>query len=235
VPPPDSPVSALSGVVNGLDLTPFANIALGIAPTDQDFKGMWLYLTIEPPAPDNSDKLLAAWEGDLVQGATAEVLSQGNTTDLANVVVGYSLAQLQPDGAASTIEESASGDVTPGQDFNAPSDSVAREAIENYLTKRGFGVQSVRILHPLQSALYVRVQVPSDKQAIDASELFVSLADGGALGSTDRSGVPFEGVYLQILDAEGRVAAVETAAYRSASFRFWSNPDSPLDVGLSAH
>lgn len=219
-----APADALARVVARMDSNMFATVSIGKPPTADDWQGNWLYATINVDSLTNAAYLPELWEADLLQGALAESMNAGQR-DLANVVVGSTFTARLPDGSEATLGGGA-GDVAAYQEFAAPTDDNAVAQAQTVLSKFGLATIDVRVLHPLDSALYVVAQV-KDVNTL-ANQLNVLQND--LLGSP----LEFEGLYLEIRDSSGQPIVRSASAFRSGAGHIWAKPDLGVDLGVSS-
>lgn len=158
--------------------------------------------------------LSSAWEADLAQGDVAERIAHG-APNLGDVVVG---STLQFETAAGTLIPltGGAGDVHSSQSFgdgSDESDAAITASVKETANRFGLQTAEVRVLRPLQPAVYVVATVESPGQ-IDGrfGEIWNAL-----LGDPYR----YEGLYLEIDVADGTPIVRQGAAFRTGSGRLW--------------
>lgn len=132
-----------------------------------------------------------AWLAHLVVGAVAELI-RTDQTNLGMVLAGE-ITTRGSNGRVHTALLSGSGPV--GQRFNSPSDSALRERVAGVAAKYGLGVESVELLHPLDSALAVTLTVPPGDVSWTINQLTDEL-----LGSP----ADVEGLFVQLESPTGQ-------------------------------
>ncbi len=205
----------------------FANIRLGDAPSADDWQGLWFYATVEGATDADGGALPSIWEADLAQGAIADRLAGGNS-NVADVVVGSTI-QFDPGDGRIVPVTGGAGDVRAGQSFGpqpGESDESIKASIKKTLSAFGLNPAEIKILHPLDPAVYIVATVP-DPADIDGSfdEIRTAL-----LGDPVR----YEGLYLEIDLANGTPIVRNATAFRSGAGRLWITPGYDGVVG-SAH
>jgi hypothetical protein len=98
-----------------------------------------------------------AWLGELVVGAVGELI-RTDETNLGTVIAGE-IATTDSNGHVHTAPI-AEGGSPVGRQFHSPRDSALRQRVATVAAKHGLGVESVEVLHPLDSALAVTLTVP---------------------------------------------------------------------------
>lgn len=223
---PQSPdaEAALQATLAGLDREVFKDIHIGDSPSEDDWQGHWLYATLEGQTNADGGALPSAWEADLAQGDVAERIAQG-ASNLADVVVGSTLQFETAEGTLIPLTGGA-GDIRSSQSFSAwsdESDAAITASVTETLSRFGLQTAEVRVLRPLQPALYV-VATVDDPAQIDGrfGEIWNALL-----------GDPYccEGLYLEIDTADGVPIVRQGAAFRTGSGRLWIAPEYDELVG----
>lgn len=178
--------------------------------------GIRLDIEVKGASAADGGFLASTWQADLAQGVIAERLA-GDSGNLADTISEVHIEFIDGTGARSEIP-SGVGDLQPGQRFGDPAitDDQARAALTAAAEKFGVTVLEARILHPLDRAAYVVVELP-DEHALDGKfEAFrqALLHDPKA----------FEGLYLEIRDPHGAPLARGSVAFRSGAGRIWQAP-----------
>ena len=219
--------SALAPVVNDvlarLDQGSFGSIELGPAPGPDFRQGAWLDVVVNGHGPQNHDQLLGLWEADLAEGAIQELGANSDTKSLADVVAGESIAIRNGDGTLTDLGADAAGDQTPGRKFQPPPDAVAISSANQAVQAVGMTPLSVRVLHPVQSALYVTAEVANVYAVEKFAQLLSALRGGGAV---------YEGIYLEVRDKAGQTLVAVAASPRTGTGRLWIKPGLPADPGI---
>ena len=221
LPQASSPDDAVAATLAGLDSDAFKEAHVGAAPPSQQRKGNWFYATINggsSPVPVN------LWEAHLAQGAVADRLA-GDASNLADVIVGSSVTATS--GATADGFDMGAGDIAPGQAFGSADQSdqeIIAEVTRN-LVAMGLEPQEVRVLRPLDPAIFVRASV-TDPEHFPAG--FDALRNA-VVGDPVR----YEGVYLEVDSAQTGPLVINSVAYRSGAGRLWIAPGYDAIVGAN--
>ncbi|MFT3873323.1 MAG: hypothetical protein QM714_11875 [Nocardioides sp.] len=216
VPQSASIQDAIDSTVANLDADVLTSVLPGDAPDPDHWQGTWLYMTVRGAQDRDGATLASAWQADLAQGAIAERVA-GDKQNLADVIAGSVIEFVADDGSHVAVQGGA-GDIVPGQFFDADgqSDSALVADIERVLTEYGLVAERVRILHPLDSAAYVKAKVTRPDQ-------FTGRFD--ALRTSILGSPPIlEGLYLEIDLGDGAPLVRSSVALRSGAGRLWVAP-----------
>jgi hypothetical protein len=166
----------------------------------------WLTRIYAPLAP-RSDAMLAQWEVDLVGGALRDDLCDAGDRPLIGWGTGGFDGSFAARGAAF------------GQRFPNPSPSEFRASVELVGRRYGFRVVSLRLLRPRQFAPLLVARTSRDRKAFvrDVLTIMRLLNPGGAAGSQT-----FEGLFFEVLDADGPFVRAYTLARGQTGGDFWS-------------
>jgi hypothetical protein len=133
------------------------------------------------------------WLGQLIEGAVAEMVRTNNQKTLAEVL-GAEVVTSTPRGHLVTTPLGM-GYSPLGHHFNSPSDADLRQHATDIAAKYGLKVDSVEVLHPLDSALAVTLTVPRGAVSWTLYQLTNDL-----LGSP----IDVEGLSIQLNSPTGR-------------------------------
>jgi hypothetical protein len=150
----------------------------------------WLDIHIDS---DQGDGTKQVWLGQLVQGAVADLMRTTQTTT-SEVLDGAQI--VDRDGSGHQIVTGLGhGSVLGGQVFDSPDDAALRHHARDIAAKFGLKVESVQVLHPLESALAITFTVPDGRVDWTIGELKQAIE-----GSPPR----IEGLYLQLDSPSGK-------------------------------
>jgi hypothetical protein len=169
----------------------------------------------------NDERVPDVWLADLAVGAVAE--RSRSDQAVANDLVSSATAVGPGKGGVPVTTTLGIGAVRLGQVFGSPSDSALIARVANVAERHGLSVADVRILHPLESALSVKLVVPHGATidwTIDALR-------------TDLVGESpdVEGVFIELDDADGQPLLQSGAAYRTGEGGVWFAPGQDARFG----
>ena len=169
-----------------------------------------------------ADDLRTEWLGYLLEGAVADLMRTDQATT-SDVIDGGEILFPNPNGG-DTKAPLGYGAVVGGQVFNSPSDAVLTAHVKAVASSHGLTVKSLRILHPLDSAIEVTLVVPD---ALTPTWTASTL-------SADLEGSPrqVEGIYLQLDSPSGQKLLATYGAYRMGSGGLWCASDQYARFGV---
>lgn len=201
--PGQSADDAISQVLKGMSGTEVRSASLMDAPADSVTTGPWVKVRVDS---DQGDDLYAVWLADLVRGAVADRMRDGEETT-ADVIGGAQLEDTDESGAPVTVDL-GTGSIVGGQVFHSPSDDDLKARAEAAAKRFGMELLSVRVMHPLESAISVKFELPEDGKL---SWTIDDLRDAVA-GSPPS----VEGVFIEIDSPSGKLLLRTSSSYRSA-------------------
>jgi hypothetical protein len=155
---------------------------------------------------DRGDDLYAVWLGDLVRGAVADRMRDDEKTT-ADVIGGGQVEDTDRSGAP-VIVPLGTGSIVGGQVFDSPSDDVLEARAEGAARKFGLKLLSIDVMHPLESAISVKFELPED------GALTWTIDDLGAAVAGSPPSV--EGVFIEIDSPSGKLLIRTSSSYRTA-------------------
>jgi hypothetical protein len=150
------------------------------------------------------------WLGVLVEGAVGE-LARTNHTTLARVL-GAEVVTRSGSGRRETTPLGM-GEAPVGRQFHSSSDADLRQRALDAAHEYGLTLDSVEVLHPLDSALAVTFTVPPGGVSWTLTEL-----DDALLGSP----VDLEGLFVQLNSPSGRPLLIVENGQRIRGGGGWS-------------
>lgn len=126
------------------------------------------------------------WVSYLVEGSVAELMRTAQPT-LAEVISGGDSVVAGPHGAR--VSTANGMGAQQGEYFDSPSDAALRGRVDMVAHDHGLTASSAKVLHPLDSALIVRLVVPSGHPTWTLDQLRAEL-----LGSP----VDIEGLFIEL-------------------------------------
>jgi hypothetical protein len=153
------------------------------------------------------------WLGQLIEGAVGEMVRTPDQKQLAEVL-GAEVVTPARNGHRVTTPLGM-GYSPLGHHFHSPSDADLRQRATDVADKYGLTVDSVEVLHPLDSALAVTFTVPSGKVSWTLYQLTNDL-----LGSP----VDVEGLSIQLNSPNGRPLLRVANGERATGGGGWSVP-----------
>jgi hypothetical protein len=175
-------------------------------------KGRWLYFTVKAPG-EGAALQRPVWEGNIVAGALKERLHA--LGDRGLFAVNTSVAV--PSGEILRNVGGGFGDVAFGQVFADGSPNALATDIRAAASGLGFKVDSVEVLHPLQSAPAVVLTTTDPKGFVSSADQYISQIFGGV--------AKYEGEYLEVRDPSGDPVFVQASAFRTGVGQRWIRKD----------
>jgi hypothetical protein len=153
---------------------------------------LWLYVS----APRNGDDDVATWEVGLFGGGVRDAFCAAGGAPLAGFTAGRGGRQVFDDDNA--VE----------QHFPNPSPAAFTARVERIGKRYGFTVQSLRLLHPFQTAPLLVVETHRGRKAfVKDVPAIMQLLDPQSVAGT-RQALTFEGFFFEARDAKGRFVDV---------------------------
>ncbi len=198
---------------------------VGAAPADSGGSGQWLTVTIES---DQADGIKQAWLAQLMQGAVADLMRTDETTT-SQVLDGAQLVDKDASGRQ-VVTPLGHGAVVGGQVFDSPGDDALRQQVAAAAEKYGLTVDSVQVLHPLDSALAVTMTVPDGP----LHGWNLTSLENAIEGKTTPTSVPnVEGLYLELHSPSGKPVVKSGYASRIPGGGGWSAPGQDERFGIN--
>jgi hypothetical protein len=222
--PGESADQAIADTLKGMQGTAITSAEMVPAPPDSGGTGQWLRIHFTGTQQFDVQR---QWLAQLVHGAVADRMRTDQQAT-ADVLGG---AQLVNDSGDQNGNESLGhGGVLGGQLFGSPSDEELRSQVETSAAKLGLKVNSVEVLHPLESALMVNLTVPDGEiQGWNAQSLEHAIE--GAVSPDFNPDV--EGVYIELESPSGKPVLKESYAYRVPEGGLWVDPDQEDRFGVN--
>jgi hypothetical protein len=183
-------------------------------------KGIWIDFEVAALGPTH-EAIRAAWEADLVQGAVADNLA---ALGLGHVV-GQRISIRLPDGTVAGNDPGGMGDITPGQQFQSPSDVVLKQTITDGLSAAGLSPVSVDVLHAAQPAPAVVAVSANPSQAAAAANQTVRDLFG-------QNPPKYEGAYFEVRDLKQNPVFILATSFRTGAGRLWFSSSVANDISL---
>ncbi|MCY7289760.1 MAG: hypothetical protein LH624_16325 [Cryobacterium sp.] len=205
--------------------TGILDVSVGKAPPEVVNNGSpWLTFRVAG-ASSEADGVKLAWQADLLQGAATEI-AKGDAKVANQVIAGADIDLVADDGTVIDLG-GAAGYVATGQDFGTPdvSDEQLVARVTETLHRYGLEVRQVEVLHPLEAAILVDVQLTSAEKpqwTID-----------GLRDALRGPGQDFEGLYIEIQGLDGEPLLRSGVAYRTGSGRLWFAPGADETFGAA--
>ena len=172
--------------------------------------GHWLTVTIDS---DQADGVKQSWLAQMVQGAVEDLMRTHEPTT-SQVLQGAKLVDRDGSGHR-VVTDLGYGAVVGGQVFDSPSDAALRQQVATAAQKYGLTVDSIQVLHPLDSALAVTMTVPDgslDGWGLDSLQ---NAIEGGTVPDV-------EGLYLELRSPSGQIIVKSSMAFRIPGGGGWS-------------
>jgi hypothetical protein len=169
----------------------------------------------------NEDSVPQGWYAELAVGAAAQ-LSATTQTSLDQLIASATAVGPNADGVTTSTDLGVGG-VALEQAFDSPSDDVLRSRVDDVAREFGLEVDSVQVLHPLESALSVTLVVPDDLE-IDWT---IDQLRTALVGATP----DVEGVLVQLTAEDGTPLLQAGAAYRTGTGSLWFAPGQDARFG----
>jgi hypothetical protein len=163
--------------------------------------------TISVQVARYDDSLVQRWYAELAVGAAAQ-LSMTTQTSLNQLISHEMVTGPDADGVMRTTDLGV-GAAAFNQAFNSPSDDVLTKRVGEVARRFGLKVESVQVLHPLESALNVAFTVP------DAAKMHWTIDDlrTALVGTTP----DVEGALIQLNAEDGTSLLQAGGTYRTAT------------------
>jgi hypothetical protein len=169
----------------------------------------------------NDDGVPDVWLADLAVGAVAERshTDQAVVSDLIS-----SATAVGPGKGGDTVTTSLGvGAVRLGQVFGSPSDSALTASVADVAKRHGLTVANLQILHPLESALSVKLAVP-DGATVDWT---IDQLQTDLVGTSP----VVEGLLIELDDSHGQPLLQSGVAYRTGEGGLWFAPGQDARFG----
>ena len=203
---PLTPAAAATQVMKGLSGDPQLT---GITTTSTP-SGLDVAVTLSR----NNDRVPDVWLADLAVGAVAELVHSDQA--VANDLISRATAVGPGEKGDPITTNLGVGAVRLGEVFGSPNDSMLAAHVADVAKQHGLEVADLQILHPLESALRVKLVV-SKGATIDwtIDELRTALV-----------GQPpdVEGILIELDDSDGQTLLQSGAAYRTGEGGLWFAP-----------
>jgi hypothetical protein len=195
------------------------------APADSGDTGRWLSIDLAADQPSNTKE---EWLAQLVRGAVDDQMRTDEVT--TNDVLSGAQLVTHPKSGDGETEPLGHGGVYAGQVFGSPTDEALREQVESTARTYGMNVISLDVLHPLESALVVRLTIPDGPpDGWNAESL-----ENAIVGASSPDFNPnVEGAYIELDSANGEPLLTESYAYRVAEGGLWVAPGQDDRFGIN--
>ncbi len=203
------------------------------APADSGDSGQWLSVAVDSNDGDSNDgdSVKQEWLAQLLQGAV-EDLMRTNQTTTSGVLDGAQLVDRNQSGKT-VVTYLGHGGVVGGQVFESPSDEALRHQVQAAAEKYGLTVDSVEILHPLESALAVAMTVPDGPlHGWTLGSLEGAIEGGGPVRAHTGVTPNVEGLYLELRSPTGRPLLKSSYAFRVPGGSAWTAPGQADRFGI---
>lgn len=177
--------------------------------------------TVSVELAHNGDDVPEVWASDLVVGALGELMRTDQAT-MNDVIVSASAAGPGADGTSVTTSLGV-GAVRLGQVFNSPNDSTLSDHVNEAARTLGLTVSSLKILHPLESAIEVTLVVPDDAKV----DWTIDQLRTALVGSSPM----VEGVLIELDSTDGQPLLRSGVAYRTGEGGLWFAPGQDARFG----
>lgn len=146
------------------------------------------------------------WYANLAYGALVETGREGGEKSLFDAVSSATVIGPDAQGEMTAADMGISA-VALGQQFNSPTDEALTTSVREVARQFDLSVAETRILHPLESALHLRLEVS------DAATVDWSIADltSALIGERPR----LEGLLIDLVSESGSVLLTAGTAYRT--------------------
>ena len=220
-----SPAAGIAKLAEGLPLVSNPRVVVGTIPAESGGPGTTgniLEYDLAVQARGGSAITKALWEGELFAGAVADEYAASGLQPIVEVHPYL----VTPDGARRLAGGGVATQIHDQVFDHVPSNvgtTVAAAA-------RGFGLRQVKVstLTAIQNAVAIDALSDTPKAAVDA----LQKSDHGVLGALlgVRPG-RYEGIFVEIRDAQGRPMFIDASAPRSGAGIAWADPSSGIEVG----
>jgi hypothetical protein len=216
---------ATQRVLRGLGDPSVTSATVGIPALSSGQSGRWLTVTIDS---EQGGGIKQVWLAQMVQGAVEDLMRTHEVTT-SQVLQGARLVDRDESGHR-VVTELGYGAVVGGQVFGCPSDDALRQQVAAAADRYGLTVDSVQVLHPLGSALVVRMTVPDGP--LDGWSL-VSLENAIEGSTAPKSHPNVEGLYLELRSPSGEPVVTSSYAFRIPGGGGWSAPGQDERFGIN--
>jgi hypothetical protein len=203
---PLTPDAAATQVMNSFSHEPQL---VGITTTSTS-SGLDLAITLRR----NDGRVPDMWLADLAVGAVAELVHSDET--VAKDLISSAIASGPGKGGDPVTTDLGVGAVRLGQLFGSPTDSALSARVADIAKHHGLEVADLLILHPFESALSVKLVVPTGAPIDWTIEELRSALVGP---SPD-----VEGVLIELDDSDGQQLLPSAVAYRTGEGGLWFAP-----------
>jgi len=170
----------------------------------------------------SNDDVPDVWAAGLTVGALGELIHTDESA-LSQVFAAASATGAGRDGPA-TWTGVGLGATSLGQRFGSPRDAELARRTDQAARAFHLTVSSLRILHPLESAIDVTFTVPDDRMSHwTLDELRARLVPGAT--------PDVEGILIRVNSASGRPLATSGIAYRTGEHGLWCAPGVQAQCG----
>ena len=188
-------------------------------PGSQYPSGPWFYATVAVAGSGKGQGIEEAWEADIVQGATAELMNR-TTANLADVLVGGTVRLQLPDGRL-TDPGSGMGQEAAFQQFGQAdaTDAEIISRVDTIVRTDGLRPTSVAVFRPDGPAVAVVVDMPAS--GMPRGVTMNSLEHDLNGPNIDEN---YSGMYVQLDTANGTPIGESANADRVGANRSWYEP-----------
>ena len=198
------------------------------APADSGDSGQWLRVAVDS---NDGDSVKQRWLAQLMQGAVDDLMRTNQATT-SDVLGGAQLVDRNQSGKT-VVTPLGHGGVVGGQLFESPSDEALRQQCQSAAEKYGLKVDSVQILHPLESALAVAMTVPDGPLHSWTLGSLQGAIEGDGPARRHTGVIPnVEGLYLELRSPSGRPLLKSSYAFRVPGGSAWTAPGQADRFGI---
>lgn len=202
-------------VLGGLKSAPSPVVHASVA---RDPKG----LSVRIDMADYDDTVEQAWYANLAFGALVEGARLDTDRSMAQVVT--SAVVSGKNKAGDVVDQPLPvGAVALGQRFGSPSDAALTDRVRSVAAQYGLQTKNVALLHPLETALHVVLEVP-DGASIDWTVEQLRTALVGEHPDV-------EGLLIELVSPSGAPLLSAGTAYRTGLGGLWFAPDQDTRFG----
>lgn len=187
--------------------------------------GQWLTVNIDS---DQGDGIKQEWLAQLVQGAVEDLMRTHEATT-SQVLQGAKLVDHDESGHR-VVTDLGYGAVVGGQVFGCASDDALRQQVAAAAVKYGLTVDSVQVLHPLDSALVVTMTVPNGPLKGWGLGSLQNAIEGG---TAPKFHPDVEGLYLELRSPSGKPIVTSSYAFRIPGGGGWWAPGQDERFGIN--
>lgn len=197
---------ATQRALRGLGDPSVTSATVGTPAPSSGQSGTWLTVTIDS---DQAEGVKERWLAQMVQGAVEDLMRTHEATT-NQVLQGAKLVDRDESGHR-VVTDLGYGAVVGGQVFVCRSDDALRQQVAAAAEKYGLTVDSVQVLHPLDSALVVTMTVPDGP--LDGWGLG-DLQHAIEGGTAPKFHPDVEGLYLELRSPSGAPLVKSSMAFR---------------------